>query len=262
MKTLHKIINMKYFRLIVILGFANLMFSCVGTSVMRLRPVEQESVVDGGKEIVKQEKDGVKIVASYDGRYQKYMVFDVEVFNNTNHPMTISPKDFTFFPLDENKQSLHSEDGQYIYSYSGVEPQQQMNQIQQEMTNQEAKIKRARIVNTVLIVGGIIALIASSGKHSEGAWRTAQAAETVVQVAQVKRVIDHENYFSKMDKLNRDGQMWSQENFRTTTLAPGESMRGGIFLEANPKAKFVQINYATEKEPINFLFEQWFEERR
>jgi hypothetical protein len=229
---------------------------------MRLRPVEEEIVFDSGKEIVKQEKGGVKIVASYDGRYQKYMVFDVEVFNNTTQPMTISPKNFTFFPLDENKQNLRSEDGQYIYSYSGVEPQQQMNQIQQEMANQEAKIKRARIVNTFLIVGGIVALIASSGKHSEGAWKTAQAAETVVQVAQVKRIIDYENYFSKMDKLNRDGQMWSQENFRTTTLAPGESLRGGIFLEANPRAKFVQLNYLTEKEPLNFLFEQWFEERR
>lgn len=253
---------MKYFRLIVMLSLANFMFSCASTSVMRLRPVEQESVFDGGKEIVKQEKDGVKIVASYDGRYQQYMVFDVEVFNNSNQPMTISPKNFIFFPLNENKQNLRSDDGQYIYSYSGVEPQQQMGQIQREMANQEAKIKRARIVNTVLIVGGIVALIASSGKRSEGAWRTAQAAETVVQVAQVKRIIDHQNYFSKMDKLNRDGQMWSQENFRTTTLAPGESLRGGIFLEANSKAKFVQLNYLTEKEPINFLFEQWFEERQ
>jgi hypothetical protein len=253
---------MKYFRLIFILGLANFMLSCASTSVMRLRPVEQESVVDGGKEIVKQEKDGLKIVASYDGRYQKYMVFDVEVFNKTNQPMTISPKNFTFFPLDENKQNLRSENGQYIYSYSGVEPQQQMNQIQQEMANQEAKIKRARIVNTVLFVGGIVALIASSGKNSESAWRTAQTAETVVQVAQVKRIIDHENYFSKMNQLNKDGQMWSRENFRTTTLAPGESLRGGIFLEANSRAKFVQLNYLTENEPINFLFEQWFEERR
>ncbi len=253
---------MKYLRLIIILGLANFVFSCASTSVMRLRPIDQESVFDGGKEIVKQEKDGIKVVASYEGRYQQYMIFDVEVFNKSTQSMTISPKNFTFLPLDENKQNLRSEDGQYIHSYYGVEPQQQMNQIQHEMANQEAKIKRARIINTVLIVGGIVALIASSGKSSEGAWRTAQAAEMVVQVAQVKRIIDHENYFSRMDKLNRDGQMWSQENFRTTTLAPGESLRGGIFLEANSKAKFVQINYLTDKESINFLFEQWFEERR
>jgi hypothetical protein len=131
------------------------------------------------------------------------------------------------------------------------------------MARQDAKIKRARVVNTVLFVGGIVALIASSGRHSEGAWQTARAAETVVQVAQVKRVIDHTNYYSRMEKLDREGQMWSHENFRTTTLAPRTSMRGGVFLEANPKAKFIQLNYlySPENEPISFLFEQWFENR-
>ncbi|MEY4539421.1 MAG: hypothetical protein RLZZ306_1178 [Bacteroidota bacterium] len=229
---------------------------------MRLRPVEQEFFSDGGKQIVKQEKNGIKVVASYDGIFENYMVFDIEVFNNTNQPLTISPKNFTFIPLDENKQNLMSADGKYMYSYQGIEPQQQINYVQREMANQEAKIKRARVVNTVLFVGGIVALIAGSSGRSEGAWRTAQLGETVVQVAQVKRIIDHTNYYSKMDKLNREGQVWSQENFRTSTLQSGQSMRGGVFLEANSNAKFVKLSYTTENEPINFMFEQWFEKRR
>lgn len=253
---------MRWIKSILFLGFIGIILSCATTSVMRLRPVEQESFSDGGKQIVKQEKEGVKIVASYDGKFEKYMVFDVEVFNNTNHPLTISPRDFTFLPLDENKQNLRSIDGKYIFSYEGIEPQQQINYIQHEMANQETKIKRARIVNTVLFVGGIVALIAGSSGHSEGAWRTARLGESVVQVAQVKRIIDQGNYYSKMDKLNREGQVWSQENFRTSTLQPGQSMRGGVFLESNSRAKFVQLTYNAENEPINFLFEQWFEQRR
>jgi hypothetical protein len=253
---------MKWFKSLLIIFFSALLFSCATTNIMLLRPVEQESVFDGGKQIVKQEKDGLKIVASYDGRFEKYMVFDVEVFNNTNQPLTISPKDFTFIPLDENKQNLVSVDGKYIYSYQGIEPQQEINYIQHEIANQEAKIKRARVVNTILFVGGIVALIAGSSGRSESAWRTAQLGETVVQVAQVKRIIDHTNYYSKMDKLNREGKVWSQENFRTSVLQPGQSMRGGVFLESNSRAKFVQLSYKTENEPITFMFEQWFEQRR
>lgn len=253
---------MKWLKFVLFIFFSSTILSCSTTSVMRLRPVDQESIFDGGKQIVKQEKNGLKIVTSYDGRFEKYMVFDVEVFNNSNQPLTISPTDFTFIPLDENKQNMVSPDGKYIYSYQGIEPQQQINYVQHEMANQDAKIKRARVVNTFLFVGGIVALIASSGKHSESAWRTAQLGETVVQVAQVKRIIDHENYYSRMDKLNREGQVWSQENFRTSVLQPGQSMRGGVFLESNPRAKFVQLTYNIEKEPINFLFEQWFEEMR
>jgi hypothetical protein len=252
---------MKFSKIFLLICLSNLMLSCATTSVMRLRPVEQESVFDGGKQIVKQEKDGIKVVASYDGRYEKYLIFDVEVFNNTNQPITVSPKDFTCLPLDENRQNLRSQDGRYIYSYEGVEPQEQMNLIRHEMANQDAKIKRARVVNTVLFVGGIVALIASSGNRSEGAWRTAQVAETVVQVAQVKRIIDHGNYYSKMENLDRDAKVWSQENFRTTTIPAGSSMRGGVFLEANPNAKFVQLNYNFTQEPIRFVFEQWFEPR-
>ena len=118
-------------------------------------------------------------------------------------------------------------------------------------------------MNTILIVGGIFALIASSGRHSEQAWRTAQVAETVIQAVQVKRVIDHSLYYSRMDALNREGKVWSQENFRTTILAPHTSMRGGVFLETNSKAKFVVLRYlySDEKEPFSFLFEQWFQNR-
>ncbi len=254
---------MNAIKFLMLLLFSSMIFSCATTSVMRIRPIEQESIVDGGKEIVKQEKDGVKVVASYDGRFQQYAVFDVEVFNNTDQPLTVSPKDFSFLPLDEKRQNLRSVDGQYNLGYEGIEPTEKINYIQYEMARQETKIKRARVVNTVLIVGGIVALIASSGRHSEGAWRTAHVAETVVQVAQVKRVIDHTNYYSRMDALNREGQVWSQENFRTTTLAPHTSIRGGVFLETNSRAKFVALKYlySLEKEPFSFLFEQWFQNR-
>ena len=124
---------------IVILS--SILFSCTTTSVMKIRPVEQESIMDGGKEIVKQEKDSIKVVVSYDGRYRQYAVFDVEVFNNTDQPLNVSPKDFTYFPLDENRQNLRSEDGKYICNYAGIEPNEKIDYIQNEITKQNTKIK-------------------------------------------------------------------------------------------------------------------------
>ena len=253
---------MKSLKNLLLASTSIFIFSCISTNVMRLSPIEQESVFDNGKQIVKQENNGVKIVASYDGRFEKYMVFDVEIFNKTNQPLTVSPKDFSFIPLDQNRENLVSEDEQFQYSYQGIEPEQKIKYVQLEMANQEAKIKRARVVNTFLFVGGLVALIAGSSGRSEGAWRTAQLGETVVQVAQVKRVIDYTNYYSKMDKLNREGQIWSQENFRTTILQPGQSVRGGIFLESDSRAKFVKLSYKTEVDTINFMFKQWFERGR
>lgn len=227
-----------------------------------MRPIEQESIVDNGKEIVKQENNEVKIVASYDGRYQKYMVFDVELFNNTDEPLTISPKNFKAIPLDINKNQLISANGQYTYSYEAIEPQEELSKVRQEMNYEETKIKRAKTVNTILFIGGIVAMItSSSNRNSERAWRNANIGQTMVQVAQIKRIADHEHYYSRMDKLSNEQHTWLNENFKATTLAPHTSIRGGIFLEANTQAKYVQLNYTSERSNINFLFEQWFEKR-
>ncbi len=120
---------MKLIKFFIIIIFSSLLFSCATTSVMRMRPVEQESIIDVGKEIVKQEKNRVKVVASYEGRFEQYVIFDVEVFHNTDQPLTVSPKDFTLFPLDENRQNLRSRDGQYIYSHNGVEPTEKISYV-------------------------------------------------------------------------------------------------------------------------------------
>lgn len=66
---------MKILKSFIVYFFIIFLFtSCSTTSVMRLRPIGEESIFDGGKQIVKQEKDGVKVVASYDGKFQQYMV--------------------------------------------------------------------------------------------------------------------------------------------------------------------------------------------
>jgi hypothetical protein len=230
--------------------------------VMHLNPVEQESIWDSGKQIVKQEKEGVKVVVSYNGRFDKYMVFDVEVFNNTNQPLSISPTDFTLFPLDENRQNFVSKDGKYIRSSHGIEPQQQIKYLVHAIANQEAKIRRASVLNTVLLMGGIAALIAGSSQRSESGFLAAQMGETVVQITQIKRIIDHGNYMAKIDQINRAGKMWSQENFKTSTLLPGQSLRVGVFCESNQQAKFVQFTYKRQNEPISFMFEQWIGRKR
>jgi len=56
---------MKWLKFILFLSFTSVIFSCRTMGVMHLNPVEQESIWDSGKQIVKQEKEGVKVVVSY-----------------------------------------------------------------------------------------------------------------------------------------------------------------------------------------------------
>lgn len=247
---------------LAILLISSTFLSCSSLNFIKLRPIEQESIFADGKEIVKKEDNGLKIVASYDGNYHEYMVFDVEVFNNTDSAITISPKDFRAFPLDAEKQNLLSDNGQSIIQYEGIEPSEEINVVQQKMDYQEKKLKRAKTVNTILFVGGLFTMLASSSSHKNGErfWRSANVdiGQTMLNVSQIKRIADHEEFYSKMNKLEHEYNTWSNEGFRATTLAPHTSIRGGVFIEANTQAKFVQINYFSQTHNIDFLFEQSF----
>jgi uncharacterized protein YcfL len=250
--------TLQTFFLAVVVAF--LLTSCASQRTYpKLHPIDQEVVWENGKEIVKDEKDGLKVVLSHDGFWKNYMVFDVEIFNKSEQPITITPKNFFVIPLSANRDSLRSQDGKYIYEYQAIEPQEKMAIIQSEMQEADAKIKRARIVNTALFIGGFIAILAASGGKSESAWRTASIGETAIQVAQVKRVIDHENYYSKMDNLNGQANTWANEEFRATTLAPNTSIRGGVFIEKNLNAKFLLLKYNTPNNAIHFTFEQVYD---
>ena len=245
---------------LTILLISGTLFSCSSLKLMKLHPIEQESIFADGKEIVKKEDNGLKIVASYDGSYHEYMVFDVEVFNNTDSAITISPKDFRAFPLNAEKQNLFSDNGQSIIQYEGIEPAEEINVVQQKMDYQEKKLKRAKTVNTILFVGGLLTSISSQSSrgNSERFVRSVDIGQTMIGISQVKRIADHQEFNSKMDKLEHEYNTWSNEGFRATTLAPHTSIRGGVFIEANTQAKFVQINYFSQTHNIDFLFEQSF----
>ncbi len=252
---------MKRLLYIFLVASSSFLLSCSSTTnTMHLRPIADESAYFDGKEVVKAEKDSIKIVASYDGRYDKYMVFDIEIFNNTDKPLTISPKNFSFMPLDMDKNPIYRSDSTFIYQ--AVEPQEQLQKTEYAIQKQHTQLKTAKVVNTALFIGGIVAILsATTDKRSESAWRTANIGETMIQAASIKRVIDHENYYTNLDKIHREQGVWMNERFKTTTLSPHSSLRGGVFMHAIPKASFIQLSYPTMNDSITFLFQQSFEKR-
>lgn len=228
-------------------------FSC--TQVMHLRPISDESAYFDGKEVVKAERDSIKIVASYNGSYDKYMVFDIEIFNNSDKALTISPKKFLLMPLNMDKNPLYPSDSTFIYQ--AIDPKEQLQHTEYAIKKQNAQLKTAKIVNTALFIGGIVAILSETGKrNSESTWRAATIGETMIQAASVKRMIDYENYYSNMDKINKEQHLWMNQAFFSTTLAPHTSLRGNIFVQSTQNARFVRLSYPTTNDRITFLFQQ------
>ncbi len=237
------------------------LFSCAQT--IHLHPISDESAYFDGKEVVKAERDSIKIVTSYNGSYDKYMVFDIEIFNNSDKALRISPKNFTAVPLDSYQNPLLNFQTNQTYLYNGIDPQEELWANHLAVEKQNKQLHTAHVVNTALVVGGLIAILAgaSSGRHSElkRANTTIEIGETMIRAASFKRIIDHQNYYSNMDKLSQQERVWQQQQFTPTTLAPHTSLRGNVFIRYVRAASFVQLSYPTLQDSITFLFKQSLE---
>jgi|UPI00040A64EF hypothetical protein len=235
-----------------------LMSACTSTQrPLQLMPIADHSVVIDGKTVVKDEKDSVKLVVSFNGKFNEYMAFDTEIFNLSSKDMFTSPTHFQLIPLNENMSPIMADSISPIV-LEGVEPREKMNDTNYQMALQDKKLKQAKVLNTVLFIGGIVAMASSSGRSSRhDRYSTGmELGNAMVQFASVKRIIDHENYYSNMDRLHNERRTWSEQGFNSNTLSAHTSLRGDVFVPIFKNAKYVQLVYKLPNNEITFLFEQ------
>jgi hypothetical protein len=254
----------------VLLG--SLLGGCAPASVIRLRPIADETHVADGLEAVKQERGGVKVVTAFDNVYQttergqrvEYLIFDTEVTNLTDHDLELRPNDFNAVVLDARQQQLPSPytdaaGNAYARRYVALDPDQQVTETEVKMKQAEARLKANKVFNTVLFVALAAATVSNSSKpkpYREFA-QTANSLNAGFQAWAVKRVADRAAFASRMDRLGWEYNTWKGEPFRRTTLAPGQAVRGRLLVRADREAARLWLTYPTPSgEEIRFLFEQ------
>ncbi|MFY7829849.1 MAG: hypothetical protein ACOVQ4_22125 [Flectobacillus sp.] len=235
---------------------------CTSTNVLRLEPIgATNSTVINGRTVVKETQDSIDVVASFVGLYQDYAVFDLEVFNNTNHDLIISPQDFYLKPYTQNREPFIRNDQEYP-GFFAIDPTHELVKLDKLMAKEEKKIKTAKTINTILAVAGAVTLVAGATKsNSHRDWvstrNTMALGEGMLRLGLAKGAIDRSNYYSQMDRYMNEKEVWQHQTFLKNVLAPKTSIRGDIFIRYTPTAPLMQMTYPVNDRNIII----WFEKR-
>jgi hypothetical protein len=231
--------------------------------VFKLSPVAEQYIWNEGRQVVKQEQDSLKIVTSFDGEMGEYLVFDTEIFNRTSQNMDFNPTDFVGVMLNKNQDTIRL--AQYNNTpayYFAIDPDQKIRENEIAMRRAEARLKRARVIHALLLVANVVGDVASATSNrpkSVNEWtRERNLFATNYDVIAASNGISHINYQTTMGRLSHERGNWEVETLRRTTLRPGESLRGFIYIHKLKQAAYLRLTYrgAHNANPIQFLFRQ------
>ncbi|GAB3338699.1 hypothetical protein GCM10027299_51020 [Larkinella ripae] len=244
--------------------------SSCATKVYQLNPVSGDVAQIDGRPTTKAEQDGIVVVASYERLDLQYVALDIEVKNKSDRPFVVNPADFEYTALDNDQRTVFitTSSPQKPLMFSAADPVREADRTVYNQEREVKRIKTAKVINTVLLVAAVASDVASSSN------RTNQRSERWVQnrithdniytAIQAKRIIDHGLFADRMQRYDYETYRWKELCLKPTTLQPGESVRGLVYLPMSRDAKHMLVNYpVSDHESVMMTFRQeWVKEKK
>lgn len=236
-----------------------LLSSCA-TQYYQLQPVSGDVAQIDGRSVTKTTADSVEVVASFEREDMDYIALDVEVKNRTNRTLDIDPSAFRMTLLDANRQPL-AQPGTVDFRQA-ADPDYEIERVPQKIRQEEARLKRNKILNTVLMVAIVAADVASTTAPKRNGREVSQYINTKNNLAvaytalQAKRVIDHGTFADKMQRFQFEEYRWRELALKRSQVEPGQSVRGYVYLPKVREATYLNVTYPTGAGNLELLFEQ------
>ena len=240
----------------------SILSSCAPTvSTLQLEPVSGDVATIDGRPVTKAERDGVGVVASFEREDMEFVTLDVEIKNRTEHAIAFNPADFHFVALGASQDTLADPRSGRNDSYSrtAADPYYESGRIGLKRKQEEKRLKRAKVFNTILMVAAIASDVSSSGNsRSYREYANSRVAHGFAyQGIAVKRAVDYSTFANRMQRYDYEEYRWRELALKANTIAPGESVRGFIYLPKIASAKYLAINFSIpEQTAVPLLFRQ------
>jgi hypothetical protein len=242
--------------------------SCSPTVIThRLEPVSGDLATIDGRAVTKAERNGVGVVASFEREDMEFVALDVEIKNRTDHPIDVDPADFHFVALDPRQHPVVATgNNPATLPHSAANPAYESGRMNLKRKQEEKRLTRAKILNTVLMVAVVASDISSSNRsRSYGEYVNNRFAHGFAyQGLAAKRVIDHTTFANRMERYSYEEYRWRNLALLANTLAPGESVRGFVYLPKVGNASYIELTYTIPEQasvPLLFRQEQIVEKR-
>lgn len=245
-----------------VIGILVLLLSSCASTITRFRIEPQSGDIAriDGRAVTRAERNGIVVVASFEREDMEFIAFDIEVKNKTNQPISVNPADFQYALLGSAQDTLTDfrlSDGTLVRQ--AADPSYETGRVEVKQKKEQKRLKTAKIVNTVLFVALIASDVATSNRsRNYNEWRHNRINHDVAwQALNMKRAIDYGTFANRMQRYDYEVHRWRDLAMKATTVAPGESVRGLIYLPKIPQAQYLGLTYASaEQMSVPLVFRQ------
>lgn len=239
----------------------SLLTGCTTTvTTLRLAPTSGDITTIDGRLVTKAERDGVGVVASFEREDLDYMALDIEVKNRTDHPIEVNPADFHFVALGAAQDTLTDpKNAGRPLARMAANPTYEAGRMGLKRKQEEKRLKRAKVINTILLVAAVASDVSATGNNrSYREWAGNRIShDFAYQAIAAKRAIDYGTFANRMQRYDYEEYRWRELALRTNTVAPGESVRGFVYLPKTVNVSYLSLNYSVpEQAAIPLLFRQ------
>ncbi len=258
--------------LLLLSGAVSLLTSCAPPpqSSVRFTPVAVDSsFMDDGREFVTLQKDSVQLAAAFDRCDDQYLIFNVEIINQSSRPVTIDPVKFYYQLQDTSQQIQYANGWQVPVSYA-FSPDQEVIRLEQEIKREEARLKAKRVFWTVFAVAATVATVAviaennsKSSRNRESSFQRANTDRTVINAWALTMDVSSEaarssvgNYYAKTENLESQKETWEKYPMRGKTLQPGERLYGDVVFKPHVGTGLMQFVFPVESQQFVIQFNQ------
>lgn len=235
--------------------------SCAPTMTSyRLEPVSGDVATIEGRSVTKAEQNGIGVVASFEREDLDYMALDIEVKNYTDQPIDINPADFHVTALSDKQDTLPDPRNiSLTLTRTAADPTYEAGRMGLKRKQEEKRLKRAKVFNTILMVAAVASDVSSSSNsRSYREYINNRVAHSFAyEGLALKRAVDHSTFANRMQRYDYEEYRWRELALKANTLAPGESIRGFVYLPKVPDARYLAVNYTLpEQATVPLLFKQ------
>lgn len=234
-----------------LLGITLLIQACSPEPVYRLQAQanDETTFYYQGKEYIHLSQDSIDVIVSYFEHTSSMFAVDVEIINNSNKIIRVSPDSFSY------------------KSYTGLDPKnpKELRKISKAQ-NPEEKIlnldmalskQKARQQGDEFLFLAMQGLNLAQGITADTKKEQEKAGEAMTETA-IHQEVDRANYRTNRSGLKGSRKFWQVEALRITDLWPGESIRGLVYFNTDKKAWMYQIlmNITAQQ------FDVWFSQKK
>jgi hypothetical protein len=216
-----------------------LLQACAPRPVFRMKPIEKRTSFYEGTEYVHRHKNNITFTISYDKHYGDKFAMDVEIDNNTDSVLRVSPGQFWYNAYQYYNGKRDPRDSNLVIGeHRAMNPEHVILKKDLKISKSHAHQQTSALLYGI---GQVLTVTAGAVTDSTN-WQRQQTIESL-QDNTVNYEISKRNRSLRRQSLRDQQRFWRRNTIRKTDLYPGEYIEGLVFFKNNPHARGYMFHY-------------------